>query len=491
MKQTHFVIAVGALAVMVFAITFATTYLGAGKQTFEPSVTNPSADSDKKLTFRTKVIPEVLNPETAPPLAKVIEMESKPEGGSGTFWFINDTGSELPVGLRLRGCTCSNVAIFVQPKTPWKELAYLLATESAAPVFHGPDLFRALSARAAAQEILKSVTQEEYFKLDKDRAPDMPNAQESVTVPAGAVGWVRLAWKGEKSGNFLAHSTLWFGKPDGGATERLEIHTLFRPVLRGPADVDAGSFSESELDGESGRQLSILVWSSTRPTVNLKAEVPGTPPEKSPFLVGKPEKLNEKETRALEQIHNTPKSDPSLAGKVLCAYRIPVIIRKVSQDGKVPFELGVFRRQFTISSPDEGVHPMEVTVHGRIHGSVALLGDYEGGMVSMTQFKSSAGSSRSIQLRSEDDRTTLTFDRERTPKFLSAKFVDKPIDRDGQRIWKIMVEVGKGLATGPFPRPEGEYRDSAIYLKASQPDKTPRTIRIPVIGTATNDTSPF
>jgi hypothetical protein len=105
----------------------------------------------------------------------------------------------------------------------------------------------------------------------------------------------------------------------------------------------------------------------------------------------------------------------------------------------------------------------------------------------MGQFPAARGSKRrEVPLQSTVDDLELTLDGDRTAKFLEVELIAEKV-KQGRRNWTLRVRVLPGRADGKFPRPDDPtFEDSAIYLKAHEKGQPPRSIRIPVIGTASD-----
>jgi hypothetical protein len=190
------------------------------------------------------------------------------------------------------------------------------------------------------------------------------------------------------------------------------------------------------------------------------------------------------EVRQLQKDNNSD-GNPATAGQVLCAYRIPITLNKESEDG-TPFALGSFYRNIVIGLDGEEGKTEQVVVRGWVRGAVSVLDDKEGSGVRLGLFPTATGTRTTLRLLTEEQNMKLAFDRERTPAFLSGSFEGEPQEvGKSRRQWTLQIEVLPGQVDGPFPRPEGQFQDSAIYLKATQPGKKDRHIRIPVDGTAT------
>jgi hypothetical protein len=171
---------------------------------------------------------------------------------------------------------------------------------------------------------------------------------------------------------------------------------------------------------------------------------------------------------------------------ILCAYRIPITLQAESEDGTMPFELGPFRRWVTLSgSEEDGIELVRTAVEGRIEGDVSVGNPSDAGAILLGVFERQRGARRSVVLQSNVPGLELKLDPDhKVPDFLKVQLADKAeIGPAGSRTWKLQVEAVPGRARGLFPRDDDPtYRDSAVYLKTLE--KTPRTIRIPVKGTA-------
>jgi hypothetical protein len=472
--------AILALAAMVFLVTFAMNYLGSGGER-RPTVVRSTAGLGRKLTFRTLTAPErwILpgqgknrNGSVLRLYDTVLECEGK-KGGHQDFWFINDNEAPLNVGLADKNCSCSSVKLFLPP-VAWQPLAHLLAAEAVGLPAEGTGLLPLVCARAAGSSVLESAAE----------GHDLLKGQESVTVPAGVVGWVRLGWKGDKTGGQQLSAQLWTERKEGGETVSLEARVLFHHALELDKDRNVGLVRDEELP----HRETIKIWSATHPVLHLRAQAVTTrKPDADPFVVSEPEPLSMEELQELERENNSSGEGamPRAPGRVLCAYRVHVTLLPLSKDGKTPFELGPFHRWLEISAPEEGISPIQVTIHGRVRGAVSVVNDEEGGGVHLGDFRQSLGKRTHIELQTDGADLDLKVDGERTPKYLTASLGDPQDVGSGRRLWTLHIEVKPNQARGKFPRLEDPvYRDSAVYLKSLQPGKPPRAIRIPVGGTA-------
>jgi hypothetical protein len=461
MKQSQWTIAVLVLAAMVFLVTFVMNYLGFAR--FRPA--QQATREAREVRFFWRGVPLVGT--------SGIETEVRAPGYQD-FWFRNDHPEPVTLGLKRTNCKCTAVEVFLLDEEGQRRLVQdALALVGTGSLGLTPLL--ALQA-LAFQQIHLSATGPTELLREKD----------SMDVPAGAVGWVRMRWKGERVGRQTLAIELWMDSKENGKIAGLATRLRFHEPLRVRPTLALGLLREEDLT--PGITRDIICWSSTRPSLRL--EVSAARPRgnlaSDPFSVGNPVALTSAELDKLEQDNNAEQGGGDLLeGQVLCAFRIPVTLHAVAPDGKTPFDIGPFRRRITLSSPDLSTEPRHVAVTGRVRGPIEIGNGEDGGEVNFSDFPRRKGRKEAIALQSDVPGMSLAFDRQRTPKFLSAR-VGKPEKiGDGRQAWKVDVEVLPGEASGVFPRREDPaYEDSAVYLEARVPGKPARSVRIGVRGTA-------
>jgi hypothetical protein len=449
MKRTQWTIAALALAVMVFVATFAMNFL-VRKDSL------PDIPPDERLIDF-----------TIPPSEPRTESEFK-VGGHYDFWFHNTQEQPVKVGM-LSGCTCSRVEVSVLPP---KGKARALACEAG---------LRGLAVAGPWQTILAGPAL--YAALQQGPQPVELRQAAETTLPPGEIGWVRLCWDGGRVSSERPKASLWVGdrqRPPASFYVRVLVH---EPV-RLQQDVNVGDLNEEDLP----RTVSIMCWSSTRPSLDLKVRPTSTRgPKRDPFRIGKPVPLTSAEMAKLEKSNNPETGDmppdPAREGQVLCAYRIPITLARESADG-TPFDIGPFRRWVLVSIEDRD--PVAVGVHGRVRGLVEVSAEDDSGRVLFGAFRRSRGKTATVSVQSNVSGLQVKFDRARTPGFLDARLKESPQKVGLQRtLWTWQVRVLPDKAIGLFPRRDDPlYEDSAIYFEASQEGKPTRPIRVPVIGTA-------
>jgi hypothetical protein len=277
---------------------------------------------------------------------------------------------------------------------------------------------------------------------------------------------------------------------------KLEAHLVFLEPLRIAAedrDRQLGQLNRSQLPWRT----EFVVWSSTRDALEFKrvglANKPGVlGPD--PVEVGDPVRLLPAACAALQAGHNrvlgaggAPRAD--LEGKVRCAYRIPVKIHREAADG-APIEIGIFRRRIEVDCADEKIPPEYLAVSGGIRGDVEVT---EGGRIDFGSVSRTKGDARTLSVHTDVAGLDLEVDEKRLAHFLKAELSRPEVKKVGtgeQRTWRLTVEVKPNQASGPFPRDDSAYWDSAVYLKIlrkdDRPDRKRERVRIPIKGVATD-----
>ena len=429
MKPAQLIAAVVVLALLVFGITFALTYVGMPGKPPE-SDGEPAKLEEAKLSFvatsQTPIVVEFL------------------KEGSVDFWFRNENAKPVVAGLLKTSCECSGGKIYLLPVG---------------------------STMSPGQEsVLEKTATETTLVL---------NGKDGVTVQPNQVGWVRLQWSGrnEKKSFKL---TLWLNARDSGTTQELETFVQFCPSYQ----VQAQSMPFDANDASNlPRTEALLCWSSTRRELGLTAEFVGPKGENDPLTIERVERIDEKDYPALAQ---RLREVNLLIGEanVLSAYRVLVTLRGVV--GKTLIDAGPFNREMDLNLAEYAGEALKIRVHGSIASDVQVIGLTEG-RIDFSSFKSKQGAEHKLTLQSSTPGLELEVD-ERTAKFLDVK---PPKKQPGaEPTWEMIVKIKRGEVTGRFPRDQPEkYRDSAIYLRPVRPKNEPpaRATRIPVVGAATSE----
>ncbi len=450
------------LALMVGGLSFVSVYLTGSTRdgSDQPTASSPS------LTFPIKTFPRE---------GEKVQTTEVNQTGWQDYWFVNETEQEMAVGLNSKGCTCSEVEITVAPPS-W--MPYLASSAVLGALQQPPRGLDNLTMLAAAY------AREHLF-------PEMPSAEStmltrefSATVPAGAIGRVRLSWHQPVVKPLVTYADLWMGQRGGSANARLETRVLIAAPLEANKDLNIPTLSERELIriGKS-KPAWIICFSLTRPSFQLKAELLHSrfKPESDPIQVGKPIPLS------IEDLQRIERSDEKMHRlHALAGYRIPVTMRAKAKDG-TPVEWGRFHRVVELSSTDPDIEPVQVQVSGEVVGDISVGSGAEEGTINLGPFPYTRGKKAAVVLQTDDKTIDLELDKKHMPKYLKANLSAPREEASGHRSWVLKVEVPPKAAQGGFPRADDpDYRDSAIYVKTSKgkADPAPRSVRIPVRGEA-------
>lgn len=453
------------LALMVGGITFVSVYLGSG--TRDGSDRLP-LEEQPTLSFPIKAFPQEGEP------ALVTEVR---QPGHQDFWFDNDSGQDLAVGLNEKGCTCSEVEIAVAPSSWIKHALDRMAVLQAIRMqLHSLPGLTMLAAVNTRNPLFPELPENEarYAMLTKDN---------SFTVPAGAIGRVRLSWQQPAPKPLHTFADLWIGQQGGSVNARLDTRVLVvDPVVLAYKELALPAVTTRQLENlekqKTGERDWIVCGSMTRKRFHVQAELvhEGIKPESDPLEVGEPIPLNDEDLRKLA------KEFGDKLPIILSGYKIPVILKAQAKDG-TPAEWGHFTR-FIRMTTEEGSEPALVQVTGQVLGEVSIgeAGKVRGA-VDLGPFSRNRGTNRTVILQTDEKNLELELDTSRMPEYLKASLSKPQVTGRGHRSWILRVEVPPGAASGEFPRGNDPlYRDSSVYVKTKE--KQPHSLRIPVIGTA-------
>ncbi|HTU89636.1 MAG TPA: hypothetical protein VMF69_06025 [Gemmataceae bacterium] len=453
------------LALMVGGISFISVYLGGANRggVALPSETQPS------LSFPIKLFPQ--EGEKAP----ITEVRHT---GHQDFWFTNPSGQDVDVGLIRKNCKCSEVEITVAAASFQAQLIRLAVTQALPP----PSEPANLSILAAA------CYGEHWDRLVREdgATSKMLTEVNSATVPAGAIGRVRLSWRREQKEILNTYAELWMGQRGGSVSARLETNVRISEPLELSKDLSIAAVSERALEAmKKGLRATIVCYSLTRPAFDIQAKMlhRRLPAESDPVELGEPIPLTPAELLLLE------KSAQMHMLTVLSGYRIPLRVRARAKDG-TPIEWGHFHRVVQLSSSDDSIEPAQVKVTGEVLGDITVGGGTEAGMIDLGPFPRSRGAHGKILLQSDEKGIDLELDAARKPEYLNAALGKPKETGGGHRQWVLSVEVPPNAAFGEFPRADDPvYRDSAIYVKTTlgKTRTSQRSMRIPVLGVANDD----
>jgi hypothetical protein len=458
--------AVLVLALMVGGITFVSVYLGGGGG--ESSGTQ-SLDTPPSLTFPIKVYPQR---KEEPSLATEVRHH-----GHQDFWFVNESGQDLRVGLNAKGCTCSEVEINLAPDS-WRAYSDRLSTTQLLQLplhrIDGLTMMVALNTRD---------------RLFPDLPPEgnaisiMLTKENEFKVPAGAFGRVRLSWEQQLARKLSTYADLWIGQPGGTVNARLDAHVyIMDPVVLPYQEVKLPPVSLRQLENleknQTGQQSWIVCGSMTRTRFRIQAELvhENTKAESDPLEIGEPIPLGSGD------ISKLVKDFPSETPTILSGFKIPVTLKAHAKDG-TPAEWGQFTRYVRMTAEGNG-ESVAVQVTGQVLGDVHVseVGKVAGAL-DLGPFPRASGTKGRVILETDEKKLELELDKSRLPEYLRVSLKKLAETGAGHRSWKLEVEVPPNKARGEFPSSNNPlYRDSAVYVKTN--GNPPHSIRIPVMGTA-------
>ncbi len=273
-------------------------------------------------------------------IARLGEVEWKMEHHHD-FWFAGSSTEHVELILYSKGCKCSDIQIAFAPGE-WKNLSRDEQKR------RGP----------CTECIWHELTVENH---------------DGITVPAGATGWIRLSWKGDKIGRENLTATLMAN----GQKFDFQAEVIFTPPVRVAVIHDrrmpAGSkitlppvgqmeafFAHvDDLDQATAPscQVEFLCWSPTRPRFTLE-----TSTTNPCVIVGKPMQLTDKECQDLVKTEDQ---------RVLCAYRVPVTVHeRLNNDTQL--DLGPFLFPVTFMGHDPELEGARAFVDGVVRGELSV-----------------------------------------------------------------------------------------------------------------------
>jgi hypothetical protein len=456
MKPIQTVVLLVILVVMVFAVTFASMYVQKTPQANPTKDKGGKEGSGTRLTFTATRYPEMdpKNPGDGMPV--VLEY-----GGEGhhDFWFDNANDEEVHVGLLEKGCSCSEVKVFVAPADWPAGLADL--------------------GLGRMPPFLTKLVRIGAFPQLENAGPlrGLPVGGDGITVPPRRVGFVRLQWAARRDKSQAQNLTakLWMQ-----SRERLGVDLRVGAVLMDPVRIDTTSLALGSLGPGDSAQGVLRCWSSTRPDFGL--EVTGTG---APFITWTREPLTDEDSQVLQKPPGREGGQPGPAFRlpIMSGYRIVVSVRERGADGKL-FDEGPFSHQVTLRPSVPGGGPMEpivVALTGTVRGEFTVSGTGIG--VRLGTFPVSRGKTGEAILSTDRSGVELKVDRH--PAFMKVR-LEKLANAGGGGAasrWRLEVEIEPNKVSGLFPRVDSAiYQDTAIYLKIGGTEG--RRVRVPVTGQA-------
>jgi len=455
---SQIVLAIVAVVVLVAGVTylFQFTTAGGGPIDTPTNSARPAAAEVTELEIPVKIF------QWVPDHAGEFEVETS---GHCDFWFENKNSEPILLGMSSRSCKCSDISICVlkpEETEPMRRLAGASAAAEIASASQGVPGFAAM-----------------YKDTDKingwlgakfDWQPMSVSETQGVRVEPLSGGWIRVAFKGEKTNINRLAVGIWTltdsSVPSPRLATRLEVPIAYVRPLRITDAVysQVASVSVGDVNyGEDG-SVEFQCWSSTRASFSLNARESRNDPcfecTCTPMTYDECLKLSGK-----------------VKARVLSGYNVKVTVHEHVASGS-QLDLGIFSRGLTLTS-DADIEPISINVRGSVPGDIIVGADEDRGRIVLGSFSAKLGSEKTVRLTGLRLGLELNIDgiEPATLDYVKVKSLKKVRSPSGgSSDWDLCVEAVKGCPTGKLPP------HSAVILKLLGPK--PRNIRIPLAGQA-------
>jgi hypothetical protein len=418
--------------VLVLAVAFAL------KQVWLPGPSTGPPPPDDKVRSPLEIVSD----------AQGSRYEEEATEGHHSFRYKNTLGKPILVGVNWKNCKCASVEICTAPEE-WKSYP---AAE--------------LAKRAGDSTL-------QWHRIDQP--------EQSFEIPAEAIGWVRLGWKGDKRGDQLFSADLWLYEPDSGLFHHLEVPVIFVEAVRvrWEEDIDRLDAYVGKLREGGEASGKFVFWSSTRPKFTLEAD----PPKDDPCVsYGEPVPLSVDEMGKLTKTQGR---------KVLSGYRVEVTVRE--RAGGTQLDIGPFRRLVAWKS-NAVKEPITAHVAGIVLGEVnRVSGDPDRPVLDLGTINPQRPAPTEIILESENLQVELTLDEKRSTDLFKVEVPEgkpgKVVNAGGvaRKTWTVSIAYNPETGfRGRFPdRERSGYETCGIVFKITHVGvkKEPeRSIRVMVGG---------
>jgi hypothetical protein len=415
----------------------------AGGITYLVASIGPSGDTGAKPPGVGEQIPSPI--EIAAELGP--RFEEAFTAGHHAFRFRSKVDKPTTVGVNWKNCKCASVEICIAPNE-WKALPEVELVKKA----EDPSL--------------------EWTPLDKEG--------KGFDIPGMAIGWVRIGWKADKSGDERFKADLWLYSPDHGIGFPLEIGVSFVEAVRIRCADDLEKIDPyiGRLGPGDQKDAKLVIWSSTRESFTLEP----APARPDPcFHYGDPKKLTDEQLKRLTQNSR----------KALSGYEVAITVHERAEDKQL--DIGPFRREVRWKS-DAVKDPIRAHVQGIILGEVtASVAGSEEPRLDMGVMNAGRPRVHKIHLETENSKVELALD-DATCDFLQVKMLDGKEgkkedlgDGTARKTWTVNVSFRSDSGfRGRFPDPDKPgYESCAVVFRiahAGDPNEAPRRIKVMVRG---------
>jgi len=380
------------------------------------------------------------------------------------FWFVNRLKEKVAVTLKASNCSCQEVRIALVPSDAQQQAEALgmLAGVPGVGQTHPAGLLQLLMLSQMWDAVDRNGN---WFTFS------MNDLQKSFTVPpldetrGPSLGVLRMYWTGRAPEQKRLTAQILTQLPNQNAVAiDFLVVTNIVPAFR----ASTGVLNLGDIDQNQHRSGEFILFTTTRPTLNLGLQVLGKPSKC--FEVDGPYPIPAAEYPQLEQ-QLTPAGAPR--PKITAAYRIPVKLRESTADERL--DQGPFARRIEVVG-DAG--KLMLTVQAQIRGDIRLIGaaaDAEYQTIRIGNFLANAGATKTVFLESTRPGLKLVeLPGERSEHLKVQLEPDTATGNSGR--WRLTITVPGGVFNGELPS------NCGVVLQTN--DTPPRRIRIPVVGNA-------
>jgi hypothetical protein len=395
--------------------------------------------------------------------------------GHHDFPFRNNSAETVELGLDGKNCRCSEVEALVLTDEDQQHMQHQALSAIAAQVLNAPAGVMAVIGPGAVMNDMGRAFLEQNKRWHVLKKAEKEAEETVVKVPGKASGYVRLGWSGKKAGLEKLIATVWVQAPGdprsrGGRTELTVPVHIFPPVRVYPEKVQVPDLKPGQT-----HQFHCYCFSSTRSNFKLTSIKEETD---HPCFQCSATRLRGKELEdATDFLRRAEELKTPAPLRVLCAYRIDVVIHERLPNNRGQLDLGPLNRKILITPEIEDHAPLPLTVMGVVRDNVMVGTDENRDRISFKTFDRTKGATATVPVEVSQSGIDIVVDTWE-PKYLEVRLEAKKSGAlEGGRRWDLHVTVPRNLAAGPLPE------NSAIILKTqTQP---PRYIRVPVRGNAT------
>jgi hypothetical protein len=443
MKRTQLVTTVVVIALIIGGIAFGVQFLT--NRTTEPGSAPPPPQNLKQFTFFSQPAED---PEGRPLYSVGLKDEvevNKP--GRCDFPFENKNEVPLEFGLELKGCTCQTVE------------AIVLDPPQASKIPNWPPV---VQDRVGADAFLGP---QAPWKHLEDKG--------TLVAPPGSRGFIRLGWSTKQVHPVFLKAAIWTQAP-GSTTRDLVILQVGVNIVAG-VQVYPEFLRLKAVDLGQKASVTCWCWSATRDSFSLLPRL--EQPNPGIHFTAKP--LNAQERQELKEKDSKERSAETQT-QVRCGYKVTV---ELSNDPSgPPLDIGAFENTIHFNCEDSDVAAI-AKLNSVIRGVVSVVTGKpeERDLFILGRFEVDEGVSKEFAIEADDPNMELKLD-SYSPHYLKVTGPVKDKDEATRRgpdepgHWTIKLTVPPNVASGRLPR------GSHVMLITNE--KTPRRVRIPVLGNA-------